>query len=86
MFHMPSLENRDGGYRSFMVHVCVGGGRLSGCVIFLCAVTVECAEAISKYNVGIKCATITPDEKRVEGTCRCSVVCMYTCICIHLCL
>ena len=21
MFHMPSLENRDGGYRSFMVHV-----------------------------------------------------------------
>lgn len=31
------------------------------------AVTVECAEAIGKYNVGIKCATITPDEKRVEG-------------------
>ena len=31
------------------------------------AVTVECAEAIAKYNVGIKCATITPDEKRVEG-------------------
>ena len=30
-------------------------------------VTVECAEAIKKYNVGIKCATITPDEKRVEG-------------------
>lgn len=30
-------------------------------------VTVECAEAIRKYNVGIKCATITPDEKRVEG-------------------
>jgi isocitrate dehydrogenase len=29
-------------------------------------VTVECAEAIAKYNVGIKCATITPDEKRVE--------------------
>lgn len=29
-------------------------------------VTVECAEAIKKYNVGIKCATITPDEKRVE--------------------
>ena len=29
--------------------------------------TVECAEAIKKYNVGIKCATITPDEKRVEG-------------------
>lgn len=29
-------------------------------------VTVECAEAVKKYNVGIKCATITPDEKRVE--------------------
>lgn len=29
-------------------------------------VTVECAEAIKKYNVGIKCATITPDEKRVK--------------------
>ena len=28
---------------------------------------MECAEAISKYNVGIKCATITPDEARVEG-------------------
>lgn len=29
-------------------------------------VTVEAAKAIKKYNVGIKCATITPDEKRVE--------------------
>ncbi|EDV39606.2 uncharacterized protein Dana_GF10112, isoform F [Drosophila ananassae] len=29
-------------------------------------VTIDCAEAIKKYNVGIKCATITPDEKRVE--------------------
>jgi isocitrate dehydrogenase len=29
-------------------------------------VTVDCAEAIKKYNVGVKCATITPDEKRVE--------------------
>jgi len=28
-------------------------------------VTVDCAEAIQKYNVGIKCATITPDEQRV---------------------
>ena len=27
---------------------------------------MECAEAIKKYNVGIKCATITPDEARVE--------------------
>ena len=29
-------------------------------------VTVEAAEAIQKYQVGIKCATITPDEKRVK--------------------
>lgn len=29
-------------------------------------ITVEAAEAIKKYNVGIKCATITPDEQRVE--------------------
>lgn len=29
-------------------------------------VTVDCAEAVKKYNVGIKCATITPDEARVE--------------------
>ena len=29
-------------------------------------VTVDSAEAIKKYNVGIKCATITPDEARVK--------------------
>lgn len=29
-------------------------------------VTVDAAHAIQKYNVGIKCATITPDENRVE--------------------
>lgn len=29
-------------------------------------VTIDCANAIKKFNVGIKCATITPDEKRVE--------------------
>ncbi len=28
--------------------------------------TVEAAEAIKKYGVGVKCATITPDEARVE--------------------
>ncbi len=28
-------------------------------------VTVEAAEAIKKHNVGVKCATITPDEARV---------------------
>src|SRR3990172_9176440 len=29
-------------------------------------VTVEAAEAIKQYSVGIKCATITPDEARVK--------------------
>ncbi len=29
-------------------------------------VTVDAAEAIKRYNVGIKCATITPDEARVK--------------------
>ena len=29
-------------------------------------ITVEAAEAIAKYGVGVKCATITPDEARVE--------------------
>src|SRR3990170_3401634 len=29
-------------------------------------ITVEAAEAIKKHGVGVKCATITPDEARVE--------------------
>ena len=29
-------------------------------------ITVDCANAIKKYGVGIKCATITPDEIRVK--------------------
>ena len=29
-------------------------------------ITIDCAEAIKKYGVGVKCATITPDEARVE--------------------
>jgi isocitrate dehydrogenase len=29
-------------------------------------ITVEAANAIKKYGVGVKCATITPDEQRVE--------------------
>ena len=29
-------------------------------------ITVDSAEAIKKYGVGVKCATITPDEQRVE--------------------
>ena len=30
-------------------------------------VTKEAAEAVKKYSVGVKCATITPDEARVKG-------------------
>ena len=29
-------------------------------------ITVDCANAIKKFGVGIKCATITPDKERVE--------------------
>ena len=29
-------------------------------------ITIDAAEAVKKYGVGIKCATITPDENRVE--------------------
>jgi isocitrate dehydrogenase len=29
-------------------------------------VTIDAANAIKKYKVGIKCAGITPDEERVE--------------------
>ena len=29
-------------------------------------VTIDCAKAIKEFGVGIKCATITPDEARVE--------------------
>ena len=29
-------------------------------------VTIDAAHAIQKYGVGVKCATITPDEARVE--------------------
>ena len=29
-------------------------------------VTVESAEAIKRHGVGVKCATITPDEARVD--------------------
>jgi len=29
-------------------------------------ITIDCANSIKKFNVGIKCATITPDESRVK--------------------
>ncbi len=29
-------------------------------------ITIDSAEAVKKYGVGIKCATITPDEDRVK--------------------
>lgn len=31
-------------------------------------VTIDSAIATQKYHVAVKCATITPDEARVEGT------------------
>lgn len=37
-------------------------------------VTIDAANAIKKYNVGIKCATITPDENRVKGIIHMSLV------------
>ncbi len=40
-------------------------------------VTIEAAEAIKQYNVGIKCATITPDENRVTGTLSFGRTCVY---------
>ena len=38
-------------------------------------VTIESAHAIQRYNVGIKCATITPDEERVKGKQRMHLPC-----------
>ena len=29
-------------------------------------ITIDCANAVKKHGVGVKCATITPDEQRVE--------------------
>ena len=29
-------------------------------------ITIDAAEAIKRYGVGVKCATITPDEARVK--------------------
>ncbi len=40
---------------------------LAWSVVWCRQVTVDAANAIKKFNVGIKCATITPDEQRVEG-------------------
>ena len=45
-------------------------------------VTIEAANAINKYNVGIKCATITPDEARVKefGLKKCGSRLMVLCV------
>ena len=42
----------------------IGSPLFGPCLYF--QVTVDCANAVLKYHVGIKCATITPDEARVE--------------------
>ena len=39
-------------------------------------VTVDSALATMKYNVAIKCATITPDEARVEGKTQAAASCL----------
>ena len=39
-------------------------------------VTIDSALATLKYNVAVKCATITPDEERVTGM-RLFLVCKY---------
>jgi isocitrate dehydrogenase len=51
-----------------LLHMCIKNSTLTTALfaLIISTVTVDCAEAISKYNVGIKCATITPDEQRVE--------------------
>ena len=43
-------------------------------------VTVEAAEAIKKYGVGVKCATITPDEARVRELLALATIDMFTVI------
>ena len=45
---------------------CSGGGKQGLTPQTNDQVTVDSAEAIKKYSVGVKCATITPDEARVK--------------------
>jgi isocitrate dehydrogenase len=47
-------------------------------------VTIDSAEAIKKYSVGVKCATITPDEARVkEFNLKKSITSIFSYISIH---
>lgn len=43
-------------------------------------VTIDSALATKKYNVAVKCATITPDEARVEGNVSFPVIALITMI------
>lgn len=43
-------------------------------------VTIDASHAILKHNVGIKCATITPDEQRVEGLFQMPIASVSICI------
>ena len=56
------MESRDAVSKSFFIH--------SQCIVADVQtndqVTIDSANAIKKYSVGVKCATITPDEARVE--------------------
>lgn len=42
-------------------------------------VTIDSALATKKYHVAVKCATITPDEARVEGLCLMDLTCLVSC-------
>lgn len=59
------------------MHVCMYVECFSKLVmftVFMTIVTIDAANAIQKCGVGIKCATITPDEARVEGSVNSSII------------
>lgn len=47
-------------------------------------VTLDSAKAIKLHNVGVKCATITPDGARVKGTIEVSAPSSAPCAFTHL--
>ena len=59
------MENRDA-VNIHSQYCCLHGAREADASQTDDQVTVESAEAIQKYSVGVKCATINPDEARVK--------------------
>ena len=53
MFHMPSLENRDGGYRSFM-DMCVVLLCLVVCMALLASFFLPSSSLINMYTVALE--------------------------------